>query len=377
MRKTTVERVRFPKDRRVLVLSDIHGHIRELDDVLERASYSADDILVIVGDMIEKGPESLKTLRRIMALQKTRAVYPLMGNVDYWRYMHFTQGAAAQSDLLTSALNARRWWGSSLLHECCAELNIPVSESMDIAGTVVKIREAFAPELAFMDGLPTILDTPDMIFVHGGIPHENLSLLEGTDCYPLLKCDDFLSRGLSFHKYVTVGHWPATLYRTGRPDNTPLVDSARHIICLDGGCGIKDDGQLNLMILPANGSENFSFLSSDSLPKLTALDDQTPSRTPPQYIKWTDRFVTLLESAGDEARVLWHGREMRVPSAIVRVESDGRTVCGDITDYRLAVKKGDTLSLVYRLHSGCYVKKNGQSGWYFGRLADKQDKGTE
>ena len=41
----------------------------------------------------------------------------------------------------------------------------------------------------------------------------------------------------------------------------------------------------------------------------------------------------------------------------------------DSTDYRLAVRPGDTLSVVRRISDRALVKKDGVTGWYFGRLA--------
>ena len=70
------------KDKRVLVTSDIHGHCDWLEELLSRAEFTNDDILVIVGDIIQKGPESLKTLRYVMELCQNDNVTCLMGNVD-------------------------------------------------------------------------------------------------------------------------------------------------------------------------------------------------------------------------------------------------------------------------------------------------------
>ena len=78
-----------------------------------------------------------------------------------------------------------------------------------------------------------VVETPDYIFVHGGIPREDH--LEELDGYPLMKNDDFLGQGLSFHKWVIVGHWPVTLYHPKIPSAKPLIERERHIISIDGG----------------------------------------------------------------------------------------------------------------------------------------------
>lgn len=58
--RVKIEYVEIERGRRLLVTSDIHGHAASLKKVLEKAEFSDDDILVIIGDIVEKGPESLK-----------------------------------------------------------------------------------------------------------------------------------------------------------------------------------------------------------------------------------------------------------------------------------------------------------------------------
>ena len=83
--RVKIEYVEIERGRRLLVTSDIHGHAASLKKVLEKAEFSDDDILVIIGDIVEKGPESLKTLRYVMELCERVNVLPLIGNVDAWR----------------------------------------------------------------------------------------------------------------------------------------------------------------------------------------------------------------------------------------------------------------------------------------------------
>ena len=68
--------------RRVIAISDIHGNLPFLKGVLEKANFSPADVLVLVGDLFEKGRDSLGTLRYILELQQTHTVYPLCGNCD-------------------------------------------------------------------------------------------------------------------------------------------------------------------------------------------------------------------------------------------------------------------------------------------------------
>ncbi|MBP3645002.1 MAG: metallophosphoesterase [Clostridia bacterium] len=363
---TIIQRVEFPDNRRILMLSDIHGHAEGLEKLLRQVHFSKDDILVIVGDLVEKGPESLRTVRMVMELCRTHTVYPLMGNVDLWRLEHlFSDDPAVHQAMISYSIKARGWWKNSFLHELCQELGVIPEEAEDTQALFARLREHFAAEFDFLLHLPTVLETQRMIFVHGGIPHERLDELKETERIPLMKWDHFYEDGLSFDKYVVVGHWPTTLYSKGMPMYNPLIDHNRHIICLDGGCGVKDEGQLNLLIYPDWRSDESELHTWTDLPVITALDAQNAS-TDFDYIRWGDHEVELLEQGTELSRISHHGRTMIVPAEFVW-ERDGRTYCSDITDLRLSVQPGDRLHLITTSPLGAFVKKDGVIGWYEGR----------
>ena len=69
-------------DRRTMIISDIHGNLPWFQALLAKAGFSREDILVLVGDLVEKGRDSLATLRYIMELSATHTVYALCGNCD-------------------------------------------------------------------------------------------------------------------------------------------------------------------------------------------------------------------------------------------------------------------------------------------------------
>ena len=374
---TTVQRLSLPDHKRILMLSDPHGHADGLRALLSQAGFSQNDVLILLGDYLDKGPQSLETLRLVMELCRTHTVYPLMGNVDLWRLECLCSDDAAElEDFKHSSLRkAASDWGSSLLTEMCLEMGAPLTESTDMAALMPHLRRHFAPEIAFLRSLPSILETQRFIFVHGGIPHEDLDALEGTDAYPLLKFDDFFAAGLSFRKTVVTGHWPTVLNSPANPIYDPIIDRKRHIICLDGACGVKTEGQLNLLILPEWQSEECSFLTWDDLPRITALDAQSASPAEKaRYIRWNDHAVTLLNQGKEMSRILYKGEPMDVPTCFL-FDHDGVLSCSDVTDYLLPVQPGDELHLILALKKGCYAKKDGAAGWYFGRWTAKEKEG--
>ena len=119
MQKAAVKQVSFPKGKRIIVISDIHGHLQNFQNLLKKVGFSKEDILVIDGDVLEKGPQSLATLRYVMQLTKEYTVYQVLGNNDWlWDELE-TEDNQANEDLLGYMLSR-----NSIFNEMCMELGM-------------------------------------------------------------------------------------------------------------------------------------------------------------------------------------------------------------------------------------------------------------
>lgn len=54
---------------RIIVISDIHGCLIELEDILHDINYSSKDRLILAGDLIDRGPDTLGVVQYAMELQ--------------------------------------------------------------------------------------------------------------------------------------------------------------------------------------------------------------------------------------------------------------------------------------------------------------------
>ena len=75
---------------RVLAIGDIHGCLGPLDDLLAWVAPAADDVLVTLGDYVDRGPDTRGVLDRLIGLKKSRPVICLRGNheimmLEAWR----------------------------------------------------------------------------------------------------------------------------------------------------------------------------------------------------------------------------------------------------------------------------------------------------
>jgi serine/threonine protein phosphatase 1 len=65
---------------RTIAIGDIHGCLGALDALLAAIGPTQEDIVVTVGDYIDRGPDSKGVIERLMELQSQTQLFPLMGN---------------------------------------------------------------------------------------------------------------------------------------------------------------------------------------------------------------------------------------------------------------------------------------------------------
>lgn len=368
--ETIIKKIEIPPDRRIIAVSDIHGHYHHLKGLLKKVSFTEMDILFIVGDILEKGPLCLQTLRYVMDLCKNYTVYPLMGNVDAAVLLMLEESDEDLYEFI-SAMKSR--WGSSLLTDMCSEIDLHISGPADMPQMKEEIRKHFKEEFDFLQNLATIIETQHYIFVHGGLPSDDIDSFEGTDAIAYLKNDAFMEKGIIFNKYTVVGHWPVTLYNEKIASLNPIINNNQKIISIDGGCGLKRDGQLNALIIPHINSSDISFAYYDDLPLAFAQTPQEKSFDSVN-IRYTDHKITILEK-GPEFSFAEHpssGHRLWIHNDYI-YSFDENATCDDYTDYKLPVKPGDVLSILMKTSKGYLAKKDGISGWYEGTLTYRAD----
>jgi serine/threonine protein phosphatase 1 len=67
---------------RVLAIGDIHGCIVSFETLLAAVQPSSDDLIVTLGDYVDRGPRSRDVIEKLIALQATGRLVALTGNHD-------------------------------------------------------------------------------------------------------------------------------------------------------------------------------------------------------------------------------------------------------------------------------------------------------
>ncbi|QHQ61323.1 metallophosphoesterase [Anaerocolumna sedimenticola] len=375
----SVKRIVVEENRRMIAVSDIHGNLPGLKKLLNKVSFSKDDYLFIVGDMIEKGPQSLNTLRFIMELCKTHNVFPVKGNCDSVAVEIYHD--KVHKELLNYMLRRKK----CLLNEMCETLSIKVSRKSDMKKIKEALSQNFSEELNWIASLPDIIDTQKFTFVHAGLTSKELDKQKAEK---VQSTDAFLNQGVYLDKYCIVGHWPVVLYSEAIPDCNPIIDKKHKIISIDGGNVVKRNGQLNAFIIPHIHSEEFSYLSFDDIRKGIIIslkegnnnfwkspiskENQIPDLQEKQnsmLIHWIDNKINVLEKEEEFSYCEHNSTKYRmwILNKYIYKEKDGY-YCEDSTDYQLPVKTGEMVSVIEITKKGYLIKQNGITGWVCGNI---------
>ena len=192
----------LPQGRRVYAVGDIHGRA----DLFERlnAAIEADDAergpaqtcVILLGDLIDRGPDSAGVVRLARAWQGRREVRILMGNHE-----EMLLDALEKEEVMRHFL---RYGGRETLLSYPID---PAAYTRAELDEVIELARAAIPaeDLAFIRGFEDQIELGDYLFVHAGVrPGVAIDQQRVSDLRWIR--DAFLSHEESFGPVVVHGH---------------------------------------------------------------------------------------------------------------------------------------------------------------------------
>ncbi|HWQ59155.1 MAG TPA: metallophosphoesterase [Clostridia bacterium] len=356
--RARVLRVDTSQYRRVIAVSDTHGNGYLLKRLLGELSFSKEDALFLLGDFIERGRDSLATVRLAMELCRAGNAFALQGNCD-------TLWDDLAAGVYGVDLNAYvDWRRNSLIADMCAEQGMDRSR-ISPGELRAALDDRYGAIFAWLRGLPHIIDTREAVFVHAGIDAGSLTEQSAERC---LRREAFLEEELRFEKTVVCGHIPTCNYfhMTGnRYSFLPLTLRDKNMIAIDGGNAVKKYGQLNALVLEGG---RISFVYVDDLPEAVVRGDQAGSLFP-AAVAWNHREVEFVEERGENTlcRVLFTGKLLEIPKNKL-YEVEGKLCSDDYTDYMPPLRTEDRVKLLEIGEKRSLIKANGIVGWADNRI---------
>lgn len=198
----------------IYAISDIHGCYDAFEKLVVQLSAElekAGNRLVLLGDYIDRGPDSCKVLSSVYSLQKRYGndkVIALKGNHEVW-FEDFLAGRGR--DWLAEDENYNTS-GTFLTEEQRAEQATIFSREKKIDYFIKTIKANHRELLLWMKKMPYYYETPTQIFVHAGVDEE---IPEEEMAYCTMGTPEYVLTGKfpptigKFYKDIIAGHTAA------------------------------------------------------------------------------------------------------------------------------------------------------------------------
>jgi serine/threonine protein phosphatase 1 len=138
---------------RVLAIGDIHGCLRAFDRLLEIVRAEPEDLLVLLGDYVDRGPDSRGVIDRLLDIRDRYRLVTLRGNHDQMML-----------DASDDPAQARREW-----LQCGGQ---PTLDSYAPAGESGRLEHVPERHWHFLEATLPFYETLTHFFVHGNVDPE-------------------------------------------------------------------------------------------------------------------------------------------------------------------------------------------------------------
>lgn len=231
---------------KIYCISDIHGELDKLNNLLDKLNIKPPDTLIFLGDYVDRGPDSYGVIERLLQLKKECKCIFLCGNHDdcFFHDTLFREGYDLEPTKLSKLLNNERRY---------TLWNQGAKETYQSYINADKLPEVHLPFYKMLQPYHILnINDEKHLFVHGGYNrHELLETQKNKDIFWWDR--DLIMAAHSFHnmvdqrykfrnkdgfKYIHVGHTPIQMWGF----TTPQLFA--NVWALDTGVGKHKDSEL-------------------------------------------------------------------------------------------------------------------------------------
>ncbi|SEM06920.1 metallophosphoesterase family protein [Paenibacillus sp. OK003] len=221
--------------KRTIMISDIHGCIDQLDQILQLTEYnSTKDKLILLGDYVDRGPNSKEVVDKVIQLVMNHNAIALRGNHDQ-RLVDLIN-----SDSVTVRSKFLEHGGKQTLQSYCDINNEEISDEI-LNQAIEFIKTHYYHHIDYISKLPFYHEDKDHIYVHAGLNPNFIDWKNQPEHDFMFIRDEFIRARFDLNKKIIFGH-TKTIDIHGTSDIWFSDDK----IGIDGGCAYGM--QLNCLI---------------------------------------------------------------------------------------------------------------------------------
>jgi serine/threonine protein phosphatase 1 len=189
---------------RIIAIGDIHGCARALEALLQTIQPTANDLVIPLGDVVDRGPDSKQVVEILLQLRNACQLRPVLGNHE---------------EMLLSVLVRNQpphTW-----------IQCGGTSTLDSYGFDGDLRVIPDEHVEFLKSFENAVETETHFFVHGNYNPE----------VPVAEQLPRILRWTSLHEFLPGPHHSGRIAIVGHtPDKSGEVFFLRHLHCLDTYC---------------------------------------------------------------------------------------------------------------------------------------------
>lgn len=195
---------------RLLAIGDIHGCSQALAALVKAIDLRSDDTLVVLGDYIDRGPDSRGVIELLLSLRERCQLVALLGNHEEMMLRTMQREAPAE------------WWLRHGGRETLASYGCDNPK-----GSAADFEQIPVEHLAFLESCVSFHETEDFFFVHANYVAGETLFDQPVEALRWQSLGEHFPTKHVSGRTAIVGH---TAQRTGE------VLDAGHVRCLDTYC---------------------------------------------------------------------------------------------------------------------------------------------
>lgn len=217
------------------VLPDIHGYYNVLEAALSEWDEEK-EMLVFLGDLIDRGPDSLSVVRKVKQLVEEGKAVCIQGNHETM-FLWFMQYGNGYIEYISDYVG-----GMDFLKNMIEELlqkGHPENELGKLDYLLSTIQKEYADIISFLKELPLYIETETFFFAHAGITVNATCIEDMKEKHFIWGEEDnlFTKVNHQYHKIVVSGHVPT--FRINKTNSAIHFSENNKSIFLDGGIFTK------------------------------------------------------------------------------------------------------------------------------------------
>lgn len=189
---------------RTIAIGDIHGCDLALESVLNAISPTADDTIITLGDIVDRGPNSKRVIELLLGLQQRTQYIGILGNHEEMMLRVVVERQSPHNWLQFGGVATLDSYGF------CGDLSV-------IPAAHIGLLQSFLP----------FYETPTHFFVHANFDPKKPLEKQTSTMLRWKRLDDYMPPRHVSGKVAILGH---------TADHTGEVLSLKHLICIDTYC---------------------------------------------------------------------------------------------------------------------------------------------